>query len=189
MIYVIRQQYDIYHRTLIRISVTYNQDTFKKEEEMKTNVIEGCPSCSSIGELAGREEEKKSDKNFRLSHWPIQIKLMGTVIPFLNNADLLVAADCTAFSAPGFQENFLKDRKLLIGCPKLDSAQYYIEKFTEIFGNIPIKTVTCLRMEVPCCGGMTVILREAINRSGKDIPLTEIIVGVKGDTLHERDVK
>ena len=155
---------------------------------MKANIIEGCPSCSSIGELAGKDEEKKSGKNFRLSHWPIQIKLMGTVIPFLNNADLLVAADCTAFAVPGFQERFLKDKKLLIGCPKLDNAQAYIEKFTEIFSTIPIKSVSCLRMEVPCCGEMTAILREAINKSGKDIPFAETIIGVKGDMLAERGV-
>ncbi|MDP3261294.1 MAG: hypothetical protein Q8M34_12055 [Thermodesulfovibrionales bacterium] len=155
---------------------------------MKANIIEGCPSCSSIGELAGKDEEKKSSKNFRLSHWPIQIKLMGTVIPFLNNAELLVAADCTAFAVPEFQERFLKDKKLLIGCPKLDNAQAYIEKFTEIFSTIPIKSVSCLRMEVPCCGGMTAILREAINKSGKDIPFAETIIGVKGDMLAERGV-
>ncbi len=152
---------------------------------MKTNIIEGCPSCSSVGELAAEKEEKK---DYRLSHWPIQIKLMGTVIPFLNNADLLVAADCTAFAVQGFQERFLKDKKLLIGCPKLDNAQYYVEKFTEIFSNIPVKSVTCLRMEVPCCGGMTAVLKEALNRSGKNIPLNETIIGVKGDVLGERVV-
>jgi len=150
---------------------------------MKTNVIEGCPSCSSIGALETNKEE-----DYRLSHWPIQIKLMGTVIPFLNNADVLVAADCTAFAVKGFHERFLKDKRLLIGCPKLDNAQFYVEKFTEIFSNIPIKSVTCLRMEVPCCGGMTAILREAINRSGKNIPLNETIIGVKGDVLGERAV-
>lgn len=84
---------------------------------------------------------------------------------------------------------FLKGRKLLIGCPKLDNAQYYLEKFTEIFTNIPIKDVTCVRMEVPCCGGMTVVLREAIKKAGKDIPLKEVIVGVKGDELGEREIK
>ncbi|MDP2276812.1 MAG: hypothetical protein Q8K51_01170 [Nitrospirota bacterium] len=152
---------------------------------MSKNIIEGCPSCSSVGELANKGEEKK---DYRLSHWPIQIKLMGTVIPFLNNAELLVAADCTAFAVPGFQERFLKDKKLLIGCPKLDNAQAYIEKFTEIFSNIPIKSVSCLRMEVPCCGGMTAVLKEAIKLSGKDIPLTETVIGVKGDVLAERGV-
>jgi hypothetical protein len=152
---------------------------------MKTNVIEGCPSCSSIGTL---ETNKEEEKDYGLSHWPIQIKLMGTVIPFLNDSDLLVAADCTAFAVKGFHERFLKDKKLLIGCPKLDNAQFYVEKFTEIFGNIPVKSVSCLRMEVPCCGGMTAILKEAINRSGKNITLTETVIGVKGDVLGERTV-
>ncbi len=153
---------------------------------MSKNIIEGCPSCSSIGEMTRDDTEKKGH---RLSHWPIQIKLMGTTIPFLNNEEVLVAADCTAFAVKDFHERFLKDKKLLIGCPKLDGAQYYVEKFTEIFSNIPVKSITCLRMEVPCCGGMTAILREAINRSGKSIPLTETIIGVKGDVLGEREVK
>lgn len=152
---------------------------------MNTNIIEGCPSCSSIGELKNDSSEKT---DYRLSHWPIQIKLMGTVIPFLKDADLLVAADCTAFAVQDFQERFLKDKKLLIGCPKLDNAQFYVEKFTEIFSTIDIKGVTCLRMEVPCCGGMTAVLKEAINRSGKNIPLAEITVGVKGDLIGERKV-
>ena len=107
---------------------------------------------------------------------------------FLENADLLVAADCTAFAVHDFHKNFLKDRKVVIGCPKLDDAQFYVEKFAEIFGNVPIKNVTCLRMEVPCCGGMTMVLKEAIKRSGKSIPLTETIIGVKGDILGERPV-
>lgn len=144
---------------------------------------EECPSCSSVGPLpTGTEAAPK------LSHWPIQIKLIGTVAPFLENADLLVAADCTAFAVHDFHKNFLKDRKVVIGCPKLDDAQFYVEKFAEIFSNMTIQKVTCLRMEVPCCGGMTMVLREAIKRSGKNIPLTETIIGVKGDLLTERPV-
>jgi hypothetical protein len=151
---------------------------------LSTGINEECPSCSSIGALSG----DATDLNPRLSHWPIQIKLIGTVAPFLNNADLLIAADCTAFAVHDFHKNFLKDRKVLIGCPKLDDAMYYVEKFTEIFSNIAIRKVSCLRMEVSCCGGMTAVLREAITRSGKAIPLTETIVGVKGDVLGERQV-
>jgi hypothetical protein len=149
----------------------------------KTNTEE-CPSCSTIGAI--RHESKEGAP--RLSHWPIQIKLIGTVAPFLNDADLLVAADCTGFAVHDFHRRFLGDKKVLIGCPKLDDAMYYVEKFAEIFSNMTVKTVTCLRMEVPCCGGMTAILREAIKRSGKDIPLTEVVIGVKGDLLGERTV-
>jgi hypothetical protein len=151
---------------------------------MKTEIQDECPSCSSIGPIP----VSKTEENPRLSHWPIQIKLIGTVAPFLNDADLLVAADCTAFAVHDFHTMFLKDRKVLIGCPKLDDAMYYVEKFTEIFGNMSIKSVSCLRMEVPCCGGMTAVLKEAIKRSGKTIPLTETIIGVKGDILSERPV-
>ncbi len=149
---------------------------------MMKKTIEKCPSCSTVGDIS-RETTGIAP---RLSHWPIQIKLIGTVAPFLNDADLLVAADCTAFAVHDFHKRFLGDKKVLIGCPKLDDAMYYVEKFTEIFTNMSVKTVTCLRMEVPCCGGMTAVLREAIKRSGKAIPLTEIIIGVKGDLLGER---
>jgi hypothetical protein len=146
----------------------------------KDSTIEGCPSCAGIGVIPRMQESAS-----KLTHWPIQIKLMGTVIPFLPNADLLVAADCTAFSVPDFQTRFLEGKKLLIGCPKLDNAQFYVEKFTEIFSNIPVRSLTCLRMEVPCCGGMTAVLGEAIKRSGKAIPFKEIVIGVKGNVLKE----
>lgn len=150
---------------------------------MNAKMTVDCPSCSSV-----KAAPAAHDQDFRLTQWPIQIKLIGTSAPFLQDADLLVAADCTAFATPGFHEKFLPGKKVLIGCPKLDDATQYLEKFTEIFSTIPVKKVTCLRMEVPCCGGMTAVLREAINRSGKKVPMTEIIVGVKGDVLSEKSI-
>ncbi|HTP03966.1 MAG TPA: hypothetical protein VMM54_02280 [Nitrospirota bacterium] len=150
---------------------------------MKTNLAVDCPSCSSVA-----PSPAASDRDVRLTQWPIQIKLVGTVAPFLQDADILVAADCTAFATPGFHEKFLPGRKVLIGCPKLDDAMQYLAKFTEIFSTIAIKRVTCLRMEVPCCGGMTAVLKEAITRSGKNIHLIETIVGVKGDVLSEKSI-
>lgn len=142
-----------------------------------------CPSCSSVTATPAG-----NNTDIRLTQWPIQIKLIGTVAPFLQDADLLVAADCTAFATPGFHEKFLPGKKVLIGCPKLDDATLYLAKFTELFGANPIKRVTCLRMEVPCCGGMTAVLKEAIIRSGRTIPMTEIVVGVKGDVLSEKNI-
>jgi hypothetical protein len=150
---------------------------------MSTNHTTDCPSCSSL-----KPAPASSEKDARLTQWPIQIKLIGTVAPFLQDADLLVAADCTAFATPGFHEKFLPGKKVLIGCPKLDDATQYLAKFTEIFATNSIRKLTCLRMEVPCCGGMTAILKEAINRSGRTIPMTEIIVGVKGDVLSEKRI-
>jgi hypothetical protein len=150
---------------------------------MSTNHTVECPSCSSI-----RPEPAAHDKDVRLTQWPIQLKLIGTVAPFLQGADLLVAADCTAFATPGFHEKFLPGKKVLIGCPKLDNGMEYVEKFTEIFSNNQIKSLTCLRMEVPCCGGMTAILKEAINRSGQNIPFSEVVAGVKGEILARREI-
>ena len=150
---------------------------------MSTNHTVDCPSCSSI-----KPEPVANAKDVRLTQWPIQIKLIGTSAPFLQDADLLVAADCTAFATPGFHEKFLPGKKVLIGCPKLDNAMQYVDKFAEIFSNTPVKKVTCLRMEVPCCGGMTVILKEALKRSGKNTPFSEVVVGVKGDVLSEKDI-
>jgi hypothetical protein len=150
---------------------------------MNTNLTTDCPSCSSLN-----PSPAVSDGDVRLTQWPIQIKLVGTVAPFLQDADLLIAADCTAFATPGFHEKFLPGKKVLIGCPKLDDATQYLAKFTEIFSTITVKKVTCLRMEVPCCGGMTAVLKEAIMRSGKNIHLIETIVGVKGDVLSEKSI-
>lgn len=150
---------------------------------MSTNHTTDCPSCSSI-----KAAPASAGHDARLSQWPIQIKLIGTAAPFLQDADLLVAADCTAFAAPGFHEKFLPGKKVLIGCPKLDDGMQYTEKFAEIFAHNSIRKLTCLRMEVPCCGGMTAILTEALDRSGKKIPFTEIVLGVKGETLAERSV-
>lgn len=137
-----------------------------------------CPTCSSLSVPPGMDEH-------RLSHWPIQIRLIGTVAPFLRDADLLVAADCTAFASPEGYRDMLPGRRVLIGCPKLDDAMSYVEKFTEILQNVPLRRITCLRMEVPCCGGMTAILKEALRRSGKEIPFREIVVGVKGELRGE----
>ena len=151
---------------------------------MNNDKNDGCPSCSSVATVTSSTAGEVN----RLSHWPIQIKLIGTIAPFLNNADLLVAADCTAFATPYFHQEFLKDRKVLIGCPKLDDGMQYVEKFTQIFSTTPIKSLTVLRMEVPCCSGMTMILKEALKKSGKSIPFTEIVIGIKGDLLSEKPV-
>ena len=132
---------------------------------MSTNHTIDCPSCSSIKAAPAADA-----KDVRLTQWPIQIKLIGTVAPFLQDADLLVAADCTAFAAPGFHERFLPGKKVLIGCPKLDNGMEYVNKFAEIFSNNAIRQVTCLRMEVPCCGGIVMAARQALVASGKDIP-------------------
>lgn len=117
-----------------------------------------------------------------LRQWPIQLHLLNPAAPYFENADLLVAADCTAFSFGAFHPELLKGRSLVIFCPKLDnSADDYIEKLTELFRVNNIKSVTVARMTVPCCGGATALVREALSRSGKDITFSEIVISLEGE--------
>jgi Pyruvate/2-oxoacid:ferredoxin oxidoreductase delta subunit len=120
-----------------------------------------------------------------LTNWPVQLKLVAPNAPYFNGADLLLAADCTAFSAVNFHSRFIKGKKVLIACPKLDDAQYYHDKLTGIFRDNEIKSVTVVRMEVPCCGGLAYITKQAIQSSGREVPYHEVIIGVKGDILAE----
>ena len=144
---------------------------------MKNEKNEGCPSCASV---AMAEPAVGGDEIKRLSHWPIQIKLIGTIAPFLNNADLLVAADCTAFATPYFHSEFLKDHKVLIGCPKLDDVDSYRQKLGQIFAQNDIRSVRVLFMEVPCCYGMVRAVEQALAEAKKDIPLVLTQIGIRG---------
>jgi hypothetical protein len=116
-----------------------------------------------------------------LSHWPVQIRLVPPTAPFLKNADLLVAADCTPVAYPDFHKDFLEGKAIMMGCPKFDDVEGYVTKFQEVFETADIKSITMLIMEVPCCSQMRGIIAEALKRSGKDIPLTEKIISVRGE--------
>ncbi|MEN8207848.1 MAG: 4Fe-4S binding protein [Candidatus Fermentibacteria bacterium] len=124
----------------------------------------------------------------RLSTWPVQITLVPPSAPFLNNSDLLIAADCVPFAFPDFHNRFIKGRVALVGCPKLDDAGYYMNKFTEIFKLNEFKSITVVYMEVPCCGGLVQLVHKALIQSGKQIPLTFLKIGIKGDILDEMNL-
>lgn len=120
-----------------------------------------------------------------LTNWPVQLMLVPVNAPYFHNAEILLAADCTAFSTINFQSRFIKGRKLIIACPKLDNARFYLEKLTDIFRENSIKGITVVRMEVPCCGGLMYIVNEAIKASGKKLPIREIVLGINGEVLKE----
>lgn len=117
-----------------------------------------------------------------LSNWPVQIKLAPVNAPYFNSADLLIAADCTAYAYGNFHNDFIKDRVVLIGCPKLDDGDYS-EKLKAIITNNDIKSVTVVRMEVPCCGGIEMAARNALKQSGKFIPWQVVTVSTDGKIL------
>lgn len=127
-------------------------------------------------------ENKKKNNVSRLSQWPVQIKLAPTNAEYFNGADLLIAADCTAYAYANFHDDFIKDRIVLVGCPKLDSVDYS-EKLAEILKENDIKSVTVVRMQVPCCGGMEFAFKKALEESKKMIPTQVITLSLEGEIL------
>ena len=121
----------------------------------------------------------------RLRQWPVQIKLVPAKAPYFAGAELLIAADCTAYACGGFHEKFMKGKVTLIGCPKLDSVQY-TEKLGMIFAQNDIRSITLTRMEVPCCGGMEFAIRTALEQSGKQIPFRTVVLSIEGEILEDR---
>ena len=117
-----------------------------------------------------------------LRQWPVQIKLAPPRAPWFNGADLLIAADCTAYAYGNFHNDFIKNRVTLIGCPKLDMVDYS-EKLTAILANNDIRSITVVRMEVPCCGGITFAVRRALEASGKNLPMQVVTVSVEGNII------
>jgi Fe-S-cluster-containing hydrogenase component 2 len=116
-----------------------------------------------------------------LSHWPVQIRLVPAQAPFLQNADLLVAADCVPVAYPHFHRDFLADRVVMMGCPKFDDVNGYIQKFVEVFQQAKPRSIKLAIMEVPCCSGMRMIIKEALKQAGQDIPLEEVVVSARGE--------
>ena len=120
----------------------------------------------------------------QLNNWPIQLKLLNPNAPYLQNADLVIAADCTAFAYANFHDKFLKNRVLIMLCPKLDSnLDEYVEKLAQIFETQSINSITLIRMEVPCCGGVEMLVKQAMLKSGENIIIKEYIISINGEII------
>jgi Pyruvate/2-oxoacid:ferredoxin oxidoreductase delta subunit len=168
-------------------------DVKAAEEHMKTTQTAptvhthstGCPSTQT---MQFKKEEKATTnitekRTTRLSTWPVQLKLMPPNAPFLKNADLLITADCVPFAYADFHEDMLKNRTLAVGCPKLDDTTLYRNKLAEIFRTADIRSVTVVNMEVPCCFGLRRLVQEAIELSGKNVPLRQETISIKGKKM------
>jgi len=141
-------------------------------------------ACPGMSVRTFRKEKKTTiseEPVSQLSNWPIQLMLANPAATYFEAAHVLVAADCTAFAAGDFHNEYLKGRITLIGCPKLDDTSLYEEKLFEILTINDIKSVTVVRMTVPCCGGISRIVRNAVKRSGKDIPYREVAIETDGE--------
>lgn len=146
----------------------------------------GCPGSmpKSIAQRPDSEPEASPAPVSQLAQWPVQLKLAPINAPYFKNANLLIAADCTAFSYADFHRRFMKNHVTLIGCPKLDSGDY-TDKLTEILANNDIRRLTVVRMEVPCCGGIARAAMEALKRSGKFIPWQVVTLSTDGEIIDE----
>ena len=149
----------------------------------------GCPSAGlqsfaetgvqpAAGVPAAADEAESA-----LSHWPVQIMLVPAQAPFLKGADLLVAADCVPIAYPSFHKDFLQGKAVVMGCPKLDDAQHYIDKFAEICKYSGVNSITIPIIEVPCCSGLPVIVKKGMEKAGVKIPIEEIVISTRGKIL------
>ena len=151
--------------------------------------LPGCP----VGAITFEEREApaydeeavlraKREKTPKLCNWPVEIKLAPIQAPYFQGAKLLIAADCTAYAYASFHQDFIKGKVTLIGCPKLDAVDYS-EKLTAILANNDITGVTIVRMEVPCCGGLEMAAKKALQNSGKFIPWQVVTISIEGEIL------
>ena len=161
-----------------REAPAYDAEAVRKaqEERAKATEVDFSAKQTSV--------ENRTISDIQLNNWPIQLKLTPVSAPCFNNAELLVTADCTAYAYAGFHGEFLRNRVALIGCPKLDGASY-APKLMQILSGNDVRTLTVLRMEVPCCGGLEFAVRQALEMCGKDIPLRVVTISIDGSILED----
>ncbi len=173
-----------------REAAAYDEEAVKQNQLRKERDAAPAFTCpgsrSQALERKALPAEEKSHSfeeiNSELMQWPVQIKLVPVNAPYFDNANLLIAADCTAYAYGNFHRDFIKNHITVIGCPKLDMEDYS-EKLTEIIKNNNIKSVKIVRMEVPCCGGIEAAAKTALQASGKFIPWQVITIGTNGEIL------
>ncbi len=189
----LKHLYDHGETQLLKQAIDYLEKRGIKnplDGESEDELPSGCPG-SSVRDMRHKTEEDDdagAKQRSELKQWPIQIHLIPPNAPYFEGADLLIAADCIPFAYGNFHRDILKNKILLVGCPKLDDVAFYRKKITEILENNNIKSVTVAHMEVPCCFGIIKLVEDALEISGKDIPVEDITVKVDGGILETEKV-
>ena len=180
-----------------RDAAEYNQeavDRKKEQNDKKPNLPCGCPgtmekSIKRNMNLKLKQAETKISGvtevtvESELNQWPVQLRLINSKAGFLNGADILIAADCSAYAYGDFHKEFIKGRVAMIGCPKLDDNDYYRQKIAEILQSNDIKSITVVRMEVPCCAGIVSAVKAAMLQAGVIVPYKEVTIGINGEII------
>lgn len=158
-----------------------------KEKEMAP--VTGCPS-SRLSSLNASPCQAANIPGIQtdstLSHWPVQIRLIPAAAHFLENSDVLVAADCTAVSYAEMHRDFIGGRIVMMGCPKFDDARMYVDRFTDIFRTRKLNSLTVLIMEVPCCSAMLQIIKKARDEAGSSVPVRQVVVSTRGKIINDQ---
>lgn len=147
----------------------------------------GNPGCGCPGSMAKVIERPETTVTAQgkapseLRQWPVQLHLVPPTAPYFQDADILICADCVAFAMGSMHQDLLKGKALAIACPKLDDSTAYVDKLAHIFSANGIKSITVAIMEVPCCRGLDIMVREALQKSGRDIPLESLVIGINGE--------
>jgi NAD-dependent dihydropyrimidine dehydrogenase PreA subunit len=167
-------------------AVKKHLNVIKRPEREPHSMPHACPGSMAMDFRDERSERRapagaSARQNSELRQWPVQLMLVSPEAPYFKNAELLVAADCVPFACPNFHSDFLAGKSLVIGCPKLDDAEFYIDKLTEMLKMNNIKGITLVNMEVPCCFGLQRIVEEAMQRSGKVLPVRQTVITIRGE--------
>lgn len=172
-------------------AVEAHLETEKHKVQPQNTMACGCPSTqiqSFSPCVQANQAVRLAGEGSSLAHWPVQIRLVPPTAPFLKGADLLVAADCVPVAFPTFHRDFLEGKAVMLGCPKFDDAQLYVDKFADIFKTAGIKSITTVVMEVPCCAGLFYIVKKAQEKAGTRIPVSEVVVSTRGKIIREKKV-
>ena len=168
---------------VVREAAAYDEAAVLAAKAKKAETLPcGCPGTAAKAIHRQQAPAACAPQQSQLRQWPVQIKLAPVNAPWFDGADVLVAADCTAYAYGNFHQEFIRGRVTLVGCPKLDSVDYS-EKLTQIFKNNPLRSVTVVRMEVPCCGGMVNAVKKALQLSGRSIPCQVVTISTDGRIL------
>jgi len=169
-----------------REAESFDEEETRQHLEKMKNAPASCPGLA-VSQFEQPETGTGAGTTTRqqpmLSHWPVQLTLVPAGAAFLDRADVVLIADCVPFAYPDLHQDFLKDSAVLVACPKLDDFEAHLAKLTEILKKSDIKSLTVVRMEVPCCSGLTYIAKKAMEASGKQIPFKEVTIGIKGAVL------
>ena len=164
------------------------EEHIKRAKELEKDLPRACPGSMAINlgrRTTAAEDVPSSATPSELTNWPVQLMLAPPTAPYFQDADLLLVADCVPFALADFHARFLRGRPVIIGCPKLDDASYYVEKLTQILKQSSVNSLTVVHMEVPCCSGLNYIASSAIAASGKDIPVDDITISIQGEVMAE----